>query len=360
VSGDVVQPGSLLSDRYKIEQKLGVGALTTAYLASDTLLERNVVVKVLLKKHSTNKKLCDQFKKEARFAANIIHKNIVSVYDFGLYEGTSFIVLEYLERKSLTQILKEKKRLSGARATHIASEVASGLEYAHTKGVYHRDLNPRNILITDSGEVKISDFGIGRIQQNDTSNDSNLYYLEKYLAPEQVKGNKGNAGSDIYSLGVVLFEMILGKVPSRSMTGAVANSGYISITEQPKIEDLDVDDWLSEIVSKLLSPDPTDRYSSAGDVYKALKGDDVAGNKSLEALKLPDIEIKKTETEAHNMRKDIASLVMIVPEPRPEPNTVKGNLNIDSLINQPMVKVGAVALTGFFVAVIIFALLFGL
>jgi serine/threonine-protein kinase len=258
----------IINDRYEIHKRVGRGGMADVFLARDRLLDRQVAIKVLFPEFAVDPNFVERFRREAQAAANLSHPNIVNVYDWGKYEGTYFIAMEYVQGRTLAEILKTNKRLTAKQAAEIASEVAAALGFAHEAGLAHRDIKPANILIGTNGQVKVADFGIARAMNSST--ESNLTQVgsvmgtASYFSPEQAQGAQPDPRSDLYSLGIVMYEMVAGKPP---FTGENPVSiAYKQVHDQPtplnKIVDV-IPRPFEAIVAKLLAKDPKLRYSSA-------------------------------------------------------------------------------------------------
>src|SRR5262245_43530640 len=258
----------IINDRYEIHKRVGRGGMADVFLARDRLLDRQVAIKVLFPEFAVDPNFVERFRREAQAAANLSHPNIVNVYDWGKYEGTYFIAMEYVQGRTLAEILKTNKRLTPKQAAEIASEVAAALGFAHEAGLAHRDIKPANILIGTNGQVKVADFGIARAMNSAT--EANLTQVgsvmgtASYFSPEQAQGAQPDPRSDLYSLGIVMYEMVAGKPP---FTGenpvAIA---YKQVHDQPTPLNKFVDGIprpFEAIVAKLLAKDPKLRYSSA-------------------------------------------------------------------------------------------------
>ena len=207
----------VLNDRYEIQQRIGRGGMADVFLARDLLLDRPVAIKVLFPEFATDPNFVERFRREAQSAANLNHPNIVSVYDWGKYANTYFMAMEYVQGRTLADILRANGHVSSVQAAEIASEVSAALGFAHRNGVVHRDIKPANILIGTAGQVKVADFGIARAMNAGT--ESNLTQVGSvmgtatYFSPEQAQGAQPDPRSDLYSLGIVLYEMVAGKPP---------------------------------------------------------------------------------------------------------------------------------------------------
>jgi serine/threonine-protein kinase len=257
-----------INERYEIHKRVGRGGMADVFLARDRLLDRQVAIKVLFPEFAVDPNFVERFRREAQAAANLSHPNIVNVYDWGKYEGTYFIAMEYVQGRTLAEILKSNRRLTPKQAAEIASEVAAALGFAHEAALAHRDIKPANILIGTNGQVKVADFGIARAMNSPTESNltqaGSVMGTASYFSPEQAQGAQPDPRSDLYSLGIVMYEMVAGKPP---FTGenpvAIA---YKQVHDQPvplnKIVD-GIPRAFEAIVAKLLAKDPKLRYSSA-------------------------------------------------------------------------------------------------
>ncbi len=242
--------------------------MADVFLAHDLLLNRDIAVKVLFPEFAVDPKFVERFRREAQAAASLSHPNIVNVYDWGKFEGTYFIAMEFVEGRTLADILKGGRRLNARQATEIASEVAAALGFAHESGIAHRDIKPANILIGSNGVVKVADFGIARLMNGPAEESltqvGSVMGTATYFSPEQAQGAQPDPRSDLYSLGIVMYEMVAGQVP---FTGenAVAIAYKQVHSEAEPLGDL-VEDLSSEFVSiveRLMRKEPEARYPDA-------------------------------------------------------------------------------------------------
>ena len=268
---------TVFNDRYELHRKLARGGMADVYLARDLLLDRPVAVKVLFTEHARDASFVERFRREAQAAANLNQPNIVAVYDWGQQYGTYFIVMEYVEGRPLSEIIRTEGPLHPNRAAEITADVAAALGFAHRNGVVHRDVKPGNILITPSGQVKVADFGIaqaattGEAAVNLTQAGS-VMGTATYFSPEQAQGHSVDPRSDLYSLGCVLYEMLTARPPfAGDSPVAVA---YKHVQEQPvppsRINP-NVPPALEAVDLKLLAKDPAQRYASAEDLRSDLR-----------------------------------------------------------------------------------------
>src|SRR5947208_7997941 len=202
----------VLGDRYEIKSLLGTGGMASVYLGTDRVLDRPVAVKVLSRQFANDATFVERFRREAQAAAALNHPNVVSVFDTGSDGDIQYIVMEYVQGRSLSDIIRDEGPLLPERAAEIAEGVAAGLSFAHRAGLVHRDIKPANVMITPTGDVKVMDFGIARAQTADSlTRTESVLGTATYFSPEQAKGEGVDARSDIYALGCVLNEMLTGR-----------------------------------------------------------------------------------------------------------------------------------------------------
>ena len=273
--------GSLLAERYEIITKVGNGGMATVYKAKDTLLNRFVAVKILRDEFTTDQEFIKRFEAEAQAAASITHQNIVSVYDVGNQDNLYYIVMELIQGKTLKEIiLEEGGPLPWKWSVNIAIQIASALEVAHKNNVIHRDIKPHNIIITEDGVAKVTDFGIAKAVSNSTITAfGTTIGSVHYFSPEHARGGFTDAKSDLYSLGVVMYEMLTGKLPFDADTPV---SVALKHMQEEPVEPADINDKIPEavndIIMKALRKDTSSRYQSATamlrDLNMALKDPD--------------------------------------------------------------------------------------
>jgi beta-lactam-binding protein with PASTA domain/tRNA A-37 threonylcarbamoyl transferase component Bud32 len=256
---------TVFSDRYEMVRHIARGGMAQVYLAQDLLLDRPVALKVLFPELSVDRNFVERFRREAKAAANLSHPNIVSVYDWGQGDSTYFIVMEYVDGPTLSSMLRQGP-LDPERAAAIASSVAAALDFAHRRGVIHRDVKPGNVLIDSRAQVKVADFGIARAvgTSEDLTQTGSVMGTATYFSPEQAQGYPVDPRSDVYSLGVVLYEMAAGKPPfSGDSPVAIAYKHVKEAPPSPRSINPAVPASLEAIILKAMAKDPADRYQSA-------------------------------------------------------------------------------------------------
>src|SRR5919204_52372 len=204
---------TLFDGRYKILRKLGAGGMADVYLAEDQELGRRVAIKILNDRHAADDQFVERFRREAKNAAGLSHPNIVSIYDRGTAEGTYYIAMEYLEGRSLKELILSRGPAPARIAIEYARQILGALRFAHRNGIVHRDIKPHNVLVDSEGRLKVTDFGIARAGASQMTEAGSIIGTAQYLSPEQAKGAPVDQTSDLYSVGVVLYELLTGTVP---------------------------------------------------------------------------------------------------------------------------------------------------
>ena len=279
--------GGTLSGRYELGDRLGSGGMSNVYKATDLILERTVAVKVLAEHLSDDERFVERFRREALAVAKLIHPNIVQVYDTGVDDHRHFIVMEYVEGRSGAQVLQRQGPIGPETAAEVGAQACAGLDYAHRRGIIHRDVKPGNLMIVGGpvggGEmtVKLTDFGIARaLEQTRITQVGSVVGTAAYLAPEQVRGEEATPATDVYALGVVLYQFLTGRLPYEGSTLA-----ELAVRQQnerplpPSTYNDEVPETLGAAVLRALEGDPSRRYASAdelaGGLQRGLQGEDV-------------------------------------------------------------------------------------
>ena len=267
-----IGPGTELGDRYELGHQIGSGGMATVYLAYDTVLDREVAVKVLAERFAADQAFVERFRREASAAAGLNHPNIVAVYDRGEAEGTYFIVMEYLKGPDLKRVIRDQGPLDPAVAVDNALQILSALSAAHAAGIIHRDIKPQNVMVGEDGRLHVADFGIARADADQQMTEAgSVIGTAQYLSPEQAQGEETTAASDTYAVGIVLYEMLTGRVPfdgDRPVTVAMKQINEPPVP--PRVFAQGIPPELDAVVMKALSKRPEDRYTSAEDFTAAL------------------------------------------------------------------------------------------
>jgi beta-lactam-binding protein with PASTA domain/predicted Ser/Thr protein kinase len=274
--------GSVLGGRYRLEARIGSGGMGEVYRGVDTVLDRTVAIKILLPQFARDVSFVDRFRREAQAAARLNHPNIVGIYDSGADGETQFIVMEFIQGRTLDDFVRSGGRFTAVHAVEVAEKICDALAYAHVAGVIHRDIKPANVMVTRKGEVKVMDFGIARIVVGPQTapQTSAVLGTAAYISPEQAQGQPVDGRSDIYSLGAVLYEMLAGRPP---FTGdspvAVAYKQVNEAPALPSIANHEVSPLLDAVLMRALAKNPANRYQTAdefrADLERARLGQDV-------------------------------------------------------------------------------------
>ena len=265
--------GKLLNDRYQLLESLGKGGMATVYRARDKMLERDVAIKLLRDDYSDNEEFRIKFRQEARAAANLSHPNIVTVHDFGFDVGKLFIVMEFVDGPDLKTLIRRSGRVAIEDAIFVMVQACAGIGYAHRAGLVHCDVKPHNFLVTSDRRLKVTDFGIARALssiKHDEYSDV-VWGSPQYFAPEQATGSAPSPASDVYSLGIILYELLTGTLPFVAPTPE--ELARLHMTETPVLLSEyvpDIPPALEQIVAKVLSKEPARRYRTADQFGRVL------------------------------------------------------------------------------------------
>lgn len=308
--------GQKINDRYEIIRNIGEGGMANVYLAIDTILNRKVAVKILRGDLATDEKFVRKFQREASAASNLDHPNIVGIYDVGEDDGNYYIVMEYVEGRTLKSLIKRRGALTLPEVIDIMTQLTSGIAHAHEKGIIHRDIKPQNVLILDDGLVKIADFGIAQaLNSNELTQTNSVMGSVHYLPPEQANGTGSTYKSDIYSLGILMFELLIGKVPFKG-----ENAVEIAIKQMkdpiPSVCDLNenIPQSVENIVLKATAKNPKNRYDTVEEMKYDIKTclDEDRINEPKVVFKYPefekDEEVLQTRTRRNEDKIDVEEL----------------------------------------------------
>ncbi|MDP4091057.1 MAG: Stk1 family PASTA domain-containing Ser/Thr kinase, partial [Bacillota bacterium] len=264
--------GTILNSRYELLEKIGEGGMAVVYKARCHKLNRYDAVKVLKRDYANDPAVVEKFKREATAVANLSDTNIINIFDVGTQGDIHYIVMEYVKGKTLKDVILQNVRLSYERAIDIAVQIAKALDCAHRNNIIHRDVKPQNILVTEDGVVKVTDFGIAKASSSVTITNSNkVIGSAHYFSPEQAKGTFVDARADIYSLGIVLYEMVTGKVPFDAESPVTIAIKHIQdVPVPPRQLNSNIPESLSRLIMKAIEKDPNNRYQTAREMLMDL------------------------------------------------------------------------------------------
>ena len=296
----MINKGELIDNRYKIIKSIGEGGMANVYLAWDTILEREVAVKILRGDLADDEKFIRRFQREANSASLLRHPNIVEMYDVGEDSGKYFIVMEYVNGKTLKSLIKKRGSLNLTESIDIMMQLASGIACAHDSYIIHRDIKPQNVMILEDGRVKITDFGIAMaLNNNELTQTNSVMGSVHYLPPEQANGNGSTIKSDIYSLGILMFELLTGKVPFKGDNAVEIAIKHMreQIPSVCNINDT-IPQSVENIILKACAKNPKNRYNSVAEMYEDLKTclDPLRFEEKTLVYKYPEHNLDNTKT----------------------------------------------------------------
>ena len=334
----MVKIGMMIGERYEVLEKIGTGGMSDVYKAKDHKLNRFVAVKVLKQEFAENANFVSKFKIEAQAAAGLMHPNIVNVYDVGEENGTNYIVMELVEGITLKKYIEKKARLSVKEAVTIAIQIGMGIEAAHNNHIIHRDIKPQNVIISKEGKVKVTDFGIAKAATSNTIT-SNVMGSVHYTSPEQARGGYSDEKSDIYSLGITLFEMLTGRVPFNGETTVAIAIKQIQ-EEMPSPRDYvdDIPVSVEQIVLKCTQKSPDRRYPNMGALIEDLKKTFITPDEDFVKIKEDDefgATRPVTAAELETLKKNVKGSEELTGElPKVNPNVSQEDSEYDAKMDK--------------------------
>jgi serine/threonine-protein kinase len=294
-----IRPGTIIDDRYQVVSRVGSGGMAEVYCAEDLQLGRRVAVKLLHERFAQDEEFVERFRREASSAASLSHANIVSVFDRGEWGGTYYIAMELLTGRSLDAIVREEAPLTPERAIELTEQVLAAARFAHRHGVVHRDLKPHNVIIDDEGRVKVTDFGIARAGASEITQTGSIMGTARYLSPEQAQGESVGPRSDLYAIGILLYELLTGTVPFEGESVVAIALRHLSEPPRPPSTLVSsISPNLDAIVLRALAKDPDQRFADADEFLAALAGErerlraeDGSRTASFAPLVLPAVQV---------------------------------------------------------------------
>ena len=296
----MLSKGQKINDRYEIIKTIGEGGMANVYLAHDTILDRKVAIKVLRGDLSNDEKFIRRFKREALSVSNLSHPNIVEVYDVGEEDGNYYIVMEYIEGKTLKQLLQKRGALTLTEVIDIMSQLTDGLAHAHEAYIIHRDIKPQNIMIEDNGRIKITDFGIAMaLNSTQLTQTNSVMGSVHYLPPEQANGKGATVKSDIYSLGILMYELLTGSVPFKGDTAVeIALKHMKEKIPSVRKQNPTIPQSVENIILKATAKNPKNRYDSVREMHADLETALERDNEKRLVYEYPENDLEETKVIA--------------------------------------------------------------
>ena len=266
-----LEDGAVIDNRYEIRAHLGSGGMAEVYCATDLQLGRSVALKILHERFAADEEFVERFKREASSAAGLAHQHVVGVYDRGEWEGTSYIAMEFVSGKTLKDIVLEEGPLDPQRAVDLTVQILRAARFAHRRGIIHRDFKPQNVIVDDEGRAKVTDFGIARAGASDMTQTGSILGTAQYLSPEQAQGHAVGARSDLYSIGIILYELLTGRVPFHADSAVTIALKQVSEAPAPPSQhNPRVTPELESVVLRALAKEPRERFADADEFIAAL------------------------------------------------------------------------------------------
>ncbi len=301
---------TLVDGRYRIIRRLGSGGMADVYCAEDTQLGRQVALKLLYRRFAEDDEFVERFRREASSAAGLQHPNIVQVFDRGEWDGTYYIAMEYLEGRNLKQVVRDHGALDPALGVDLVIQILKAARFAHRRGIVHRDIKPHNVIVDDEGRAKVTDFGIARAGTSDMTETGAIMGTAQYLSPEQAQGHPVDARADLYSIGIVLYELLTGALPFDAESPVTIALKQVSEDPVPPMQlNPAVSPALDAVVMRALRKDPAMRYQDADEFISAL--DSALAGRYVETVAVADDPVEALEEEDRRNWGRIATIALI-------------------------------------------------
>src|SRR5215218_4021993 len=306
-----IAPDTLVDGRYRIIRRLGSGGMADVYCAEDTQLGREVALKLLYRRFAEDAEFVERFRREASSAAGLQHPNVVQVFDRGEWDGTYYIAMEYLTGRNLKQVVRDHGALEPALAIDITIQVLRAARFAHRRGVVHRDIKPHNVIVDEEGRAKVTDFGIARAGASDMTETGSIMGTAQYLSPEQAQGQPVDARADLYSIGIVLYELLTGAPPFDAESPVTIALKQVSEDPVPPMQlNPAVAPALDAVVMRALRKQPAERYQDADAFIAALEG--ALAGRAVETVAVAEDPVAALEEEDRRNWRRIATIALVV------------------------------------------------
>ncbi|HKH16276.1 MAG TPA: PASTA domain-containing protein [Solirubrobacteraceae bacterium] len=307
----VIAPDTMVDGRYRIIRRLGSGGMADVYCAEDTQLGREVALKVLYRRYAEDSEFVERFRREASAAAGLQHPNVVQVFDRGEWDGTYYIAMEFLHGRNLKQVVREHGALEPALAADLVAQILKAARFAHRRGVVHRDIKPHNVIVDDEGRAKVTDFGIARAGASEMTETGAIMGTAQYLSPEQAQGHPVDARADLYSIGIVLYELLAGAPPFDADSPVTIALKQISEEPVPPGQvNPAVPPALDAVVMRALRKQPGERFQDADAFIAALES--AMAGRYVETVAAADDPVEALEEEDRRNRRRIALIALVL------------------------------------------------
>jgi serine/threonine-protein kinase len=306
-----IAPDTLVDGRYRIIRRLGSGGMADVYCAEDTQLGREVALKLLYRRFAEDEEFVERFRREASSAAGLQHPNVVQVFDRGEWDGTYYIAMEFLTGRNLTQVVRDHGPLEPALAVDLTIQILKAARFAHRRGIVHRDIKPHNVIVDDEGRAKVTDFGIARAGASDMTETGSIMGTAQYLSPEQAQGHPVDARADLYSIGIVLYELLTGAPPFDAESPVTIALKQVSEEPVPAMHrNPAVSPALDAVVMRALRKDPAARFQNADEFIAALESAMAGGY--VETVAVAEDPVAALEEEDRRNLGRIAVIALVV------------------------------------------------